>query len=399
MTEIEGDSRYADVFERALYNGVLSGVSLDGTRYFYVNPLEAVPDAIASRQDHEHVKGARAQWNACACCPPNIARMVASVASYIYGASEDSFWVHQYTESEAALSLMGTKLRVTQKTDYPWSGAIPIAVHPEREVEFCLMLRIPAWCSSFACDVNGRPVSNDARVKGYLKSRRLWKDGDRVELKLRMEPRVLCADPKIPELAGKLAIQRGPLVYCVESCDNGEGFHSLDPGSRGRGRLGVRRSDDGRQCPRDRFGGQGGDGFVGFRGALPGCALQEILARADHRRTVPPVGQSGPRRRNAGLASVQRVTMKACSEKKQATRRPRVFDAQPKGMDCWPAIAGDGNRVFDAQPRGMDCWPAIAGDGNRVFDAQPRGMDCWPAIAGDGNRVFDAQPDYSTARK
>lgn len=227
MTEIEGDSRYADVFERALYNGVLSGVSLDGTRYFYVNPLEAVPDAIASRQDHEHVKGRRAQWNACACCPPNIARMVASVASYIYGASEDSLWVHQYAESEAALSLMGTKLRVTQKTDYPWGGAISIAVYPEREVEFGLMLRIPAWCSSFACGVNGRPVSNDARVKGYLKIRRLWKDGDRVELKLRMEPRVLCADPKIPELAGKLAIQRGPLVYCVESCDNGEGLHSL----------------------------------------------------------------------------------------------------------------------------------------------------------------------------
>jgi DUF1680 family protein len=233
MTEIEGDSRYADVFERALYNGVLSGVSLDGTRYFYVNPLEAVPTAISCRRDHEHVQGQRVQWNSCACCPPNIARIVASIASYFYGASDDALWVHQYAESEAATTVAGSKLRISQKTDYPWSGAISISVHPERELEFGLMLRIPAWCLSFSCEVNGRPVPNDARSRGYYKIMRVWKDGDQVELRLKMEPRVLCADPKIPELAGKLALQRGPLVYCVESCDNGEGLHNLilDPAS------------------------------------------------------------------------------------------------------------------------------------------------------------------------
>lgn len=227
MTEIEGDSRYADVFERVLYNGVLSGVSLDGTRYFYVNPLEAVPTAISCRHDHEHVKGQRMQWFGCSCCPPNIARIVASVASYIYGASEDSLWVHQYAESEGATTIAGARLRISQKTDYPWSGAISIAVKPERELEYGLMLRIPAWCHSFSCEVNGRMVVPGALAKGYLEIRRVWKDGDRVELNLGMEPRMLCADPRIPELAGKLAIQRGPLIYCAESCDNGEGLHTL----------------------------------------------------------------------------------------------------------------------------------------------------------------------------
>ncbi len=227
MTEIEGDSRYADVFERVLYNGVLSGVSLDGTRYFYVNPLEAVPTAISCRRDHEHVQGRRVQWNSCACCPPNIARIVASMASYGYGVSEGAFWVHHYTESEATSSVAGTEVRLIQKTDYPWSGNILMEVHPAREVEFSLRLRVPGWCSSFECEIDGQAVRPGPLTGGYLEIKRRWKAGDKVELRLKMEPKVLSADPKIAELAGKLAIQRGPLVYCVESCDNGEGLHGL----------------------------------------------------------------------------------------------------------------------------------------------------------------------------
>ena len=227
MTEVEGDSRYADVFERAIYNGVLSGVSLDGTRYFYVNPLEVVPSATGSRLDHEHIQGERVQWNACACCPPNIARLVASIASYIYGISGDTIWVHHYAESEAATSLGGTEIRIAQSTDYPWSGDIKIALHPAEEAEFALRLRIPAWCRAYTCVVCGRPISGGAQANGYLDIRRLWKPGDEVELRLEMEPSFICADPRIPELAGKLAIQRGPLVYCVEACDNGAGLHCL----------------------------------------------------------------------------------------------------------------------------------------------------------------------------
>jgi DUF1680 family protein len=227
MTEIEGDSRYADVFERIVYNGALSGVSLDGTSYFYVNPLEVDPKVLACRQDHDHVKGERVQWFGCSCCPPNIARLIASIASYIYGASEDAVWVHHYAESELETEVEGTRLRISQRTDYPWSGGVVLSVDPERESEFSLKLRIPGWCRSCACSINGRSASIDAVSKGYLTLRRRWKAGDKVGLDLEMEPRVLRADARIPELAGLLAVQRGPLVYCAESVDNGEGLSRL----------------------------------------------------------------------------------------------------------------------------------------------------------------------------
>jgi DUF1680 family protein len=227
MTEIEGDSRYADVLERALYNGALSGVSLDGTRYFYVNPLEVIPDVVACRQDHEHVEVQRVQWLGCSCCPPNIARLVASIASYFYGSSDDRLWVHHYAESEVEAEVAGTQLRLGQKTDYPWSGAIALEVSPEAEAEFSLMLRIPDWCGSWSCAVNGESLISGALKKGYLEIRRRWKPSDLVALELEMRPRILCADPRIPELAGRLAVQRGPLVFCAESVDNGEGLHTL----------------------------------------------------------------------------------------------------------------------------------------------------------------------------
>jgi uncharacterized protein len=226
MTSIEGDSRYADVLERALYNGILSGSSLDGTRYFYVNPLAAEPAAIACRQDHEHVKGARVQWFGCSCCPPNIARLVASQASYLYGTSEGALWVHHYAQSEAEATVADVRVRISQATDYPWSGAISLSVEPNREAEFELRLRIPDWCGSARCTIGG--ARSDGPIeRGYLALRRRWKSGDRVELNLEMSCRILEADPRIPELAGMLAVQRGPLVYCAESIDNGEGLHSL----------------------------------------------------------------------------------------------------------------------------------------------------------------------------
>jgi Uncharacterized protein conserved in bacteria len=229
MTEIEGDGRYADVLERALYNGILSGVSLDGTRYFYVNPLEVEPRVAAARYDLEHVKTSRVQWFGCACCPPNIARLVASLASYLYGASDDTLWIHHYAESEAFTVVAGAKVRLTQRTDYPWSGGIALFVDPESsgELDFSLKLRIPGWCRSFSCSVNGCSVATDSVSKGYLELRRKWKVGDRVDLELEMESRVLCADERISSLAGKLAVQRGPLVYCAEALDNGEALQAL----------------------------------------------------------------------------------------------------------------------------------------------------------------------------
>jgi DUF1680 family protein len=227
MTEAEGDSRYADVFERALYNGILSGVSLDGTRYFYVNPLETIPTAIACRHDHEHVEAARVEWFGCSCCPPNIARLVASLPGYLYATGEDGLRVDHYAESRVEARLGGALVRLAQRTDYPWSGKIELAIECEREVSFALRLRIPDWSRSWACLVNGAPLDRAAVIRGYLEIRRLWKSGDRVELALDVRPRLLRADSRIPELAGKLAVQRGPLVYCAEEIDNGSGLHAL----------------------------------------------------------------------------------------------------------------------------------------------------------------------------
>ena len=227
MSAIEGDSRYADVLERVLYNGALGGVSLDGTRYFYVNPLEVLPGAVACRQDHEHVKGERVQWFGCSCCPPNIARLVASMASYLYAVSDEALWVHHFAESEARVSVAGVPLRLSQTTDYPWSGSIAFELEPEREVEFSLRLRLPEWCASFSCSVNGAALVARAVHAGYLEIPRRWKSGDKVLLELAMEPRALRADERVAELAGKLAIQRGPLVYCAEEVDNGKELHRL----------------------------------------------------------------------------------------------------------------------------------------------------------------------------
>jgi DUF1680 family protein len=231
MALLEEDSRYADVVERVLYNVALSGVSLDGKRYFYVNPLELRPRIASCRQDHEHVKAERVAWLGCACCPPNIARLVASVASYLYALSGDAVIVNQYARSEAEFEAGVTSLRLRQETDFPWSGAVSIEVDPGREVELCLKLRIPLWCESYSCSVNGRAMDPQALESGYLAIRRRWKAGDRVELGLEMRPRLLRADPRIPELAGKVAVQRGPMVYCAEEIDNGPDLHllAIDP--------------------------------------------------------------------------------------------------------------------------------------------------------------------------
>jgi DUF1680 family protein len=227
MTAIEGDGRYADVLERAIYNGILSGVSLDGTGYFYVNPLELEPEVAACRQDHEHVQTRRVPWNSCACCPPNIARLVASLASYLYGSSEGTAWVHHYADSEGSFSFEGARAVLRQKTDYPWSGSIAISVACEGEAEFSVMLRIPGWRDSFSCAVNGEELPSLPLEAGYLRIRRKWRDGDRIELELEMKPKLIRADPRVSELAGRIAIQRGPLVYCAEEIDNGSGLQLL----------------------------------------------------------------------------------------------------------------------------------------------------------------------------
>ncbi|WP_413988974.1 glycoside hydrolase family 127 protein [Labrys okinawensis] len=203
------NARYADVMEQALYNGSISGLSLDGSRFFYENPLE-------SRGRHH-----RWIWHRCPCCPPNIGRMVASVGSYFYGQSEDAIAVHLYGDNRGRFEVAGGKVTLTQESRYPWDGAIAIAVETEAPLHFKLYLRIPGWCRKASLSVNGEPVDlSAASENGYARLDRLWKSGDTVKLDLQMEARRIYANPNVRQDLGRVALARGPMLYCVEEVDN-----------------------------------------------------------------------------------------------------------------------------------------------------------------------------------
>ena len=228
MLELELNRDYGDVMERALYNGVLSGMSLDGSKYFYVNPLEVWPDVRENRGDHRHVKGERQKWFGCACCPPNIARLLASIRNYIYSSNEKGIFTHLYTENDASFNVAGTEVLVRQNTDYPWDGEVTVTIEPEAPVEFAFGLRIPAWCKSPQLKVNGETVDLSHVVKdGYAVLERKWKAGDSIELTLPMPVEKIAAHPAVRANLGKVAIQRGPIVYCLEEVDNGKGLTQI----------------------------------------------------------------------------------------------------------------------------------------------------------------------------
>jgi len=221
-----GDAKYIDVLERALYNGVISGVSLSGDKFFYDNPLE-------SSGQHE-----RQEWFGCACCPGNVTRFMASVPTYMYAVQGDAVYVNLYIRSEGNITLPEGNIKLTQTTDYPWDGAVSLAVNLQKEQEFTLKLRIPSW-------VNGKPVPSDlyhftdegapyvikvngkkvraAGSMGYVSISRSWKSGDVVSVEFPMNIRLVAADEKVEDDRGKVAIQRGPIVYCLEGRDQSDG--------------------------------------------------------------------------------------------------------------------------------------------------------------------------------
>ncbi len=207
MLQITGDAQYADVMERALYNGVASGLGRSGKEFFYVNPLES--DGTHHRQP----------WFGCACCPPNIARLLASLGRYMYSASKAALYVHLYNASQATLQVAGRTVTLTQETDYPWDWAVDLTVGVAEPTRFALMLRIPEWSFDHRIRVNGKAVKAKV-VKGYAKIEREWSDGDQVQLLLPMYVQFVAAHPGVLEDTGKVAIQRGPIVYCLEQCDH-----------------------------------------------------------------------------------------------------------------------------------------------------------------------------------
>jgi DUF1680 family protein len=216
LLQIERDGRYADAMERALYNGVLSGVSLDGESFFYVNPLESRGEAH------------RQPWFAVSCCPPNIARLLASFGQYVYSESRSEACVHLYVQSRGELDLGGRKVVLEQRTGYPWKEKITITVRPEAAAEFTLSLRIPGWCRGARARLGGRSLRLAPLMrKGYARLRRRWNPGETVELTLPMPVERVEANPAVASTAGRVALQRGPLVYCLEEVDNGASLDDL----------------------------------------------------------------------------------------------------------------------------------------------------------------------------
>ncbi len=227
LLKIDPDSKYADVIERALLNNVLAGVSNDGTAFFYANVLDCEPKSFDGPGFHKFPPE-RQKGFGCSCCPPNVARIFSSLGLYFQSASESAVYAHLYGDWDCDFALKNGKVALSQRGAYPCEGEIATTVGCAAPTEFDLMLRIPAWCGKWSAKINGKRVAKPELVKGYLKLSRVWKDGDKVDLSLEMKPVAIEANPAVRQDAGRVAIMRGPLVYCLEGIDNGEKLHDIE---------------------------------------------------------------------------------------------------------------------------------------------------------------------------
>jgi DUF1680 family protein len=224
MLQATGEARFADVLETVLHNAAMAGVSLDGTRYFYTNTLRQLDDMPADLRWSRR----REPFIGCFCCPPNLVRTVAESGGYAYGRAGDKVWVHLYGGNTLNTTLEnGARVRLTQETDYPWDGRVTVSVAETPPRDVSILLRIPAWARDASLTVNGarlpRPESG-----AYAEVRRAWAAGDVVVLTLPMPPRLMEAHPLVEEARNQVAVQRGPLVYCVESTDLPRGVRVQD---------------------------------------------------------------------------------------------------------------------------------------------------------------------------
>ena len=206
MNQLTGDSKYIDILERSLYNGALAGISLGGDRFVYVNPLE-------SKGDHH-----RQEWYGCACCPSQLSRFLPSIGNYIYASSDDALWVNLYIGNTGQIRIGETDILLTQETDYPWDGSVKLTISTSQPLEKEIRLRIPNWCKTYDLSINGKRI-NVSEEKGYAVIKD-WKSQDVIALDMDMPVEIVAADPHVKENFGKRAIQRGPLVYCMEEIDN-----------------------------------------------------------------------------------------------------------------------------------------------------------------------------------
>jgi hypothetical protein len=267
MVQLTGDGAYADVLERALYNNVLAGVSLDGDLFNYVNPL-------ASRGAHH-----RQSFFTCACCPPNVLRLLASLGQYAYSIDADGVWVHLYAQSRARIG--AHNVVIDQRTTFPASGQIDLKLTLDAPKRLTVRLRVPGWSENSFLRVNGGVVeAADARFeRGYLHLTRDWRSGDTITLDLDVTPQLVRAHPAVPQALGRVALQRGPLVYCVEQVDNGAQLDALMLGSAIAWEEQPRRGSalPALTAPGVRVIDDGWDGAL-YRAAEPSLASARITA-------------------------------------------------------------------------------------------------------------------------
>jgi DUF1680 family protein len=204
-------------------------MSLDGKSFFYVNPLEVIPEASLKDRTRRHVKIERQKWFACACCPPNLARIIASLGSYVHSANADTLYTHLFLGSEATVKVAGKEVKVGIETSYPWEGHVAVSFNLEGKAQFTYGIRIPGWCNKFTLTLNGVAASYTLK-DGYALINREWSDGDRIALALDMPVALVETNPRARENIGKAAVMRGPVVYCLEEADNGPGLFKLHAG-------------------------------------------------------------------------------------------------------------------------------------------------------------------------
>ena len=231
MFLLHGDSKYVDVMEKILYNGFISGIGLDGKSFFYTNAMQ-----IKNSFNHADMEGQRSGWFPCSCCPTNVVRLLPSVPGYIYAQKDDKIFANLFISGNATLTVAGKQVEIVQQNNYPWDGDLKFLINPKKSASFSLMLRVPGWAQNEAIPsdlysfekelshkivikVNEQPVDYDME-NGYAAIKRTWKKNDVVEMELPMEIRRVIANQLVKNDIGKVALQRGPIMYCAEWVDN-----------------------------------------------------------------------------------------------------------------------------------------------------------------------------------
>lgn len=228
MLKIDKQGVYGDIIEKILYNIVIAAISQDGQRFFYVNPLEVWPDSCEKNQIKHHVKFRRQKWFACACCPPNVLRLITSLSKYIYMVEDTTIYVNQYIGGKLEADIGGKDVEINMESSLPYKGKVRLKVVTERKSKFTIALRIPTWSKVTEVLVNGQPFEVQKNMKeGYIYIKTKWNSNESIEMNFDLSVHIVRSNPKLRENVGKVALQAGPIIYCLEEADNGADLYEL----------------------------------------------------------------------------------------------------------------------------------------------------------------------------